>query len=91
MRQQYALTPEQVMEAGKMMAKQLVKTLPLEERLADLTPEERLAALKPKDLLEMLTPEDRLAGLSVQEIEQYLAILKQQSSSTTKMPQHKAS
>ncbi|MFO0625177.1 MAG: hypothetical protein U0325_06120 [Polyangiales bacterium] len=45
-------------------AKELMKKLPLEERLEDLAPEQRLAGLAPEQRLAGLAPEQRLAGLS---------------------------
>jgi len=45
-------------------AKELMKQLPLEERLEDLAPEQRLAGLAPEQRLAGLAPEQRLAGLS---------------------------
>ena len=92
MRRKRVPTPEEVMETGKMMAKQRLKNISRqdlleiitpEELLAGLTLEERLAGLTPEELLAGLTPEERLAGLSIQEIEQYLAVLKKQTSSTS--------
>ncbi len=59
----YELTPEQVMEIGKMWGDIYLSAIPVEKRLAGLKPEDRLAGLK---------AEDRLAGLSVKEIEDYL-------------------
>jgi hypothetical protein len=45
-------------------AKELMKKLPLEERLEDLAPEQRLAGLAPEQRLAGLAPEQRLAGLA---------------------------
>ncbi len=59
----YELTPERVMEIGKMWGKSYLKSLPPEERLYGLKPEERLAGLKSEEIL---------ARLSVKEIEAYL-------------------
>jgi hypothetical protein len=43
---------------------QMLDSLPLEARLAGLTPKERLAGLTPKERLAGLTPEERLADLA---------------------------
>jgi len=64
---QNELTPEQVMEIGKMWRDIYLSAIPPEKRLAGLKPEERLAGLK---------PEERLTGLSAKEIEDYLRKLK---------------
>ncbi len=78
MTQESTLTPERVTEMGKLLSKHILEILPLEERLAGLKPEERLAGLKPEERLEGL----RLAGLSIEDIEQYLLTLKKQATST---------
>ena len=57
------LTPERVIEIGKMWGKAYLSSLPPEERLAGLKPEDRLAGLRPEDRLAGLRPEDRLSGL----------------------------
>jgi len=44
-------------------ARELMKKLPLEERLEDLAPEQRLAGLAPDDLARVLTETDRLLAL----------------------------
>ncbi|MEZ4391404.1 MAG: hypothetical protein R3A48_09945, partial [Polyangiales bacterium] len=49
-------------------ARELMKKLPLEDRLADLAPEERLAGLAPQERLAGLAPQERLAGLAPEEV-----------------------
>lgn len=66
---QQELTPEQVMEEGKLWGDFILKHISIEERLKGLSPEE---------ILKGLSPEERLKGLSVQEIEAYLRKLKEQ-------------
>lgn len=44
-------------------AKELMRKLPLEERLEDLTPEERLAGLAPEEIARALSEADRLLAL----------------------------
>ena len=54
--------------------KNFAKLTPEERRevLESLPPEERLAGLPPKERLAGLPPEERLAGLSAEQIRQYL-------------------
>jgi hypothetical protein len=47
---QVELTPEQVTEMGKMWGDLFLKLIPVEDRLAGLTPEERLAGLTPEEI-----------------------------------------
>ncbi|MCP4352486.1 MAG: hypothetical protein GY795_44070 [Desulfobacterales bacterium] len=70
------LTPEKVIEIGKMFEdeiisvydkEKLLKRFTLEERLEGLKPEERLEGLKPEERLEGLKPEERLEGLKLEE------------------------
>jgi hypothetical protein len=63
------LTPERVMEIGKMWGDTYLSLLSPEERLAGLKLEERLAGLK---------LEERLAGFSIKEITEYLHNLKKE-------------
>ncbi len=79
------LTPEKLVELGKMLEGTLIPRLPLEEILAGFKPEEILAEFKPKEILAVikpeeilaeLKPEERLAGLSAKEIEAYLNKIK---------------
>jgi hypothetical protein len=49
-------------------AKELMKKLPLAERLEDLAPEQRLAGLAPEQRLAGLAPEQRLAGLAPEQL-----------------------
>jgi hypothetical protein len=44
--------------------KKILKALPEDLRLADISPEKRLAGLPPEQRLAGLTPEQRLAGLT---------------------------
>ncbi len=60
---QQELTPERVMEMGKMWGEKYLSLLSPEERLAGLKPEERLTGLK---------LEERLDGLPIKEIRAYL-------------------
>jgi len=48
--------------------KKTVEAMPLEERLAGLTPEQRLAGLAPEQRLAGLAPEQRLAGLATEQL-----------------------
>jgi hypothetical protein len=68
------LTPEEQREALELLPpekrEEVIRSLPLEERLAGLLPEERLAGLPPEQRLAGLPPEQRLAGLSSEQIEQ---------------------
>jgi len=75
------LTPEHIIEMGKMWGDAYLSTLSPEERLKGLKPEEclkwfkpedRLKGLKPEECLKWFKPEDRLKDLSVKEIEAYL-------------------
>src|SRR5262249_30698861 len=55
--------------------REVVQSLPPEERLAGLPPQQILAALPPEEqeeALQALPPERRLAGLSAEQIRQYL-------------------
>jgi hypothetical protein len=62
-----SLTPETVMEMGQQW---------LEAHLARLPVDERLKGLKPQEVVSQYAPQERLAGLSVEEIEEYLNQLK---------------
>ncbi|MEZ4389879.1 MAG: hypothetical protein R3A48_02195 [Polyangiales bacterium] len=55
------------LEGFNQYARELMKKLPLEDRLADLAPEERLAGLAPEERLAGLAPQERLAGLAPEE------------------------
>ncbi len=67
------LTPEERKEVLQTLPpEERLAGLPPEERLAGLPPEERLAGLPPEERLAGLPPEERLAGLSAEEIRQYL-------------------
>jgi hypothetical protein len=70
------LTPEKVIERGKMLGDLYLKSLPPEERLKGLGPEEVLKNFKPEEVLKNFKPEERLKGLSAEEIEAYLRKLK---------------
>ena len=72
------LTPERVMEIGKMWGEWYLRGLSPEQRLAGLKPKERLAGLKPEQRLAGLKPEDRLVGLSKAELQRILKILKKE-------------
>ena len=63
------LTPEQVIEMGKMWG---------DVYLSTLNPEELLKKFGPEKVLEKFSPEERLRGLSVKEIENYLRKIKKQ-------------
>ena len=66
------LTPEKVMEMGKMWADLILSGMSVEERLRGLGPEEILSRYKPEEVLSRYKAEDRLKGLSAEEIEAYL-------------------
>jgi hypothetical protein len=51
------------MEGYEELMRKFLRSVPVEERLADLTPEQRLAGLPPEQRLAGLPPEQRLAGL----------------------------
>ena len=70
------LTPEKVIERGKMLGDLYLKSLPPEERLKGLGAEEVLKNFKPEEVLKNFKPEERLKGLSAEEIEAYLRKLK---------------
>ncbi len=70
------LTPDKVMEMGKMWADLILSGLPAEERLRGLGPEEVLSRYKPEERLRGLGPEERLRGLTEEEIKNYLLKLK---------------
>ena len=74
MRKREAITPETVMEQGRLLRKSLLAVLSPEERLAGLAPEERLAGL---------APEERLAGLTEEEM---VALMKQIEAQRQKQP-----
>ncbi|CAN2039224.1 conserved hypothetical protein [Candidatus Magnetomoraceae bacterium gMMP-15] len=61
------ITPEKIMEWGKMWGDAYLASLSIEERLQGLKPKERLQGLKPKE---------RLQGLTIEELEAYLQKLK---------------
>lgn len=101
MRKREAITPETVMEQGRLLRKSLLAVLTPEERLAGvpasvrlagLAPEERLAGLAPEDRLAGLAPEERLAGLAPEERlaglteEEMVALLKQIETQLQKQP-----
>ena len=65
---QQELTPEQVIEDGKIFG---------EFCLSNLSVEERLKGLKPEDCFKFFKPEERLKGLSIKEIEAYIRKLKE--------------
>ncbi len=69
------LTPQEVEEFGKMWGDVLLSTIPLEKRLAGISPEQRLAGINPSDVVSYI----KQAGLSTEEIEAYLEQLKKQS------------
>ncbi len=66
------LTPEKVMEMGKMWADLILSGLSPDEVLSRYKPEEILSRYKPEEVLSRYKPEDRLKGLSEEEIEAYL-------------------
>ncbi|MEZ4525159.1 MAG: hypothetical protein R2941_04490 [Desulfobacterales bacterium] len=70
------LTPEKVMEMGKMWADLILSGLPPEEVLSRYKPEERLRGLGPEEVLSRYKPEERLRGLTEEEIEAYLLKIK---------------
>ncbi len=70
------LTPEQVIEMGKMWGDFYLSNLPPEELLKAVGTEELLKRLGPEERLRGLGPEERLRGLSAEEIEAYLRKLK---------------
>jgi len=75
------LTPERVIEMGKMWGDDMLDMMPVEEVLSRFHPQELLAGLQPEERLAGLQPEERLAGLKreeIEEIEAYLQRLKQQ-------------
>ncbi len=51
MRKREAITPETVMEQGRLLRKSLLAVLSPEERLAGLAPEQRLAGLTPEEMI----------------------------------------
>jgi hypothetical protein len=53
----------------------LLRILPLEERLENLSPEKRLRGLPPEERLRGLSPEDRLRGLSPEELDRLRQLL----------------
>ena len=78
--------PYTLEEAVKECVKYTLESLPPEERLRGLPPAERLRGLplsevvqyfSPADMVKPLSIEERLSGLSQQDIEEYLAKLKQ--------------
>ena len=83
MRKREAITPETVMEQGRLLRKSLLAVLSPEERLAGLAPEERLAGLAPEERLAGLAPEERLAGLTEEEM---VALMKQIEAQRQKQP-----
>jgi hypothetical protein len=84
------LSPQEIKEIGKMWGsslftpeefKDLLSTVPLEERLKGLKPEEQLMGLTLEERFIGLKPEERLAGLpfsEIEELEERLKKLKQQ-------------
>ncbi len=62
------ITPETIMEMGKMWGDLILSSLPLEERLKGLKPEEMLSQYKTEEVLAQYKPE---------EIEAYLRKIKQ--------------
>ena len=62
------LTPEKVMEMGKMWADMILSGLSPDEVLSRYKPEERLRGLKPDEVLSRYKPEERLRGLKPEEI-----------------------
>jgi hypothetical protein len=92
MRKREAVTPETVMEQGRLLRKSLLAVLspeerlagvPVSERLAGLAPEERLAGLAPEERLAGLAPAERLAGLTEEEM---VALMKQIEAQLQKQP-----
>jgi len=70
------LNPQEIKKIGEMWGanlfspdewKELLSTLPVEERLKGLTLEERFIGLTPKERLKGLTPEERSTGLKLEE------------------------
>ncbi len=75
------LTPEKVIEMGKMWGKSYLASLPAKERLKGLKPAERLEGLKPAERLKGLNSAERLEGLSsneIKEMEEFLEKYKQE-------------
>ncbi|MEZ4528126.1 MAG: hypothetical protein R2941_19625 [Desulfobacterales bacterium] len=70
------LTPEKVMEMGKMWADLILSGLSAEEVLSRYKPEEVLSRYKPEEVLSRYKPEERLQGLTEEEIEAYLLKIK---------------
>lgn len=54
MRKREAITPETVMEEGRLLRKSLLAVLTPEERLAGLAPEERLAGLTEEEMVALM-------------------------------------
>ena len=54
MRKREAITPETVMEQGRLLRKSLLAVLSPEERLAGLAPEERLAGLTEEEMVALM-------------------------------------
>ncbi len=70
------LTPEQVIEMGKMWGDVHLSLLPVEQRLAGLTPHEVLSRFKPEERVRGLTPQDVLSQFNPEDIERYLNQIK---------------
>ena len=83
MRKREAVTPETVMEEGRLLRKSLLAVLTPEERLAGVPVSVRLAGLAPEERLAGLAPEERLAGLTEEEM---VALMKQIEAQLQKQP-----
>jgi|688.fasta_scaffold248671_2 hypothetical protein len=83
MRKREAITPETVMEQGRLLRKSLLAVLTPEERLAGVPVSDRLAGLAPEERLAGLAPEERLAGLTEEEM---VALMKQIEAQLQKQP-----
>jgi hypothetical protein len=66
-------------EEMRRVLRDILATLPPDERLEVLSPEERLRGLTPEERLKGLSPEERLQGLSAEELERLRRLLQSQA------------
>ncbi len=72
----FEVTPEDVVEMGKVFGDAYLSALDPEQRLKGLAPEERMEGLAAQDRVEGLAIDERLVGLSIEEIEAWLKKIK---------------
>jgi hypothetical protein len=67
-REEGRIMPDMLEQFARETIDMLLKELPVEKRLAGLSPKERVEGLSPKERVEGLSPKERVEGLSAEEL-----------------------